>query len=559
MTLALAFRAEREELSAGEMAPLSPVSLAQASQDHVDEGKLPAELRQNPGVFLQAQMLVERFESSPTAISRLAAAALNAGHLNVAQNSARRALLLASKTGDVSSLLAAAKVLVTFGEFDSVEEALRKHRETLGYELAEVLAFQGRFAEALEFTQNDDRPATHALRGWLLLMLHRYAEAIHELRSSIRLGEVRVDVLTNLGYAYGALGARAKAVGATKQALHLSPADTTVGLNLAGLLSLSGNHSEALSVLELLREKRPSDLSVVQAAADILLQQEKEADALRELRRARDSVDARSTPVVQIAELRAKIAFVEWMVGRRPKSATLDRLRGELLRTDYLSLEIGYLIAHVLDSPSDVNQLETLYDGFRSHFEASDLLFLQARLAYLKADYDHLVEASKGWALNEPFDVSAHLLAVVVIGDLGEGYQAAAAFGLEALKRMPTITMLANNTAYVFALAGQPTEARKVLPADRSSPYVKATEALIKLVEGDVQGARAGYLKAAELAAKSNDPELAFLIGAREKLARIQLGIDPYDEEFVRELDSSDSERSRLLAAAARRFVANNN
>jgi Flp pilus assembly protein TadD len=542
-------------LSLNETTPVSPVSLFMSGAEEVREIKEDAELRQDPGVFLQAQALAERFSSSPAALARLASAALNAGHLNIAQTSAQRALASASKSNDLSSLLAAARILMSFGDVTPVEDALRKHRNSLSYEFAEVLAAQGRHAEALDVTEGDERPANHALRGWLLLKLYRFPEAIHELRTSVRFGESRVDALTNLGYAYGALGSRDKAIRATKEALYLAPADATVAVNLSTFLSLSGDPSTALSILRDVQARNPTDLSLVQAIAETLIQQERIQEALKELRRARDRSDLTTNSPLELAELRGRIVFVEWMLGRRNKANAVGPLENQLRESDYESLDLGYLTTYLLDRPEDISKLEALYQGLATRHDPSDLLFLEAKLAYFKGDFEKLLSASISWAENEPFHVSAQLLASVMIGDIGEGYEAAARFGMAALTRMPAVTMLANNTAYALALAGSPEDARKVLPSETSSPYVRATQALIELVEGNTEAAAAGYREAANLAEKEGDTELASLIRAREKVARLQLGLDRYDQTFVEELATSENHRARLLASVAKRIA----
>src|SRR3546814_2869959 len=45
-----------------------------------------------------------------------------------------------------------------------------------------------------------------ALEGWLLVQMQRYPEAIRAFRAALVQAPSSPDVLTNLGYAYGAVG-----------------------------------------------------------------------------------------------------------------------------------------------------------------------------------------------------------------------------------------------------------------------------------------------------------------------------------------------------------------
>src|SRR3546814_1340774 len=111
-----------------------------------------------------------------------------------------------------------------------------------------------------------------ALEGWLLVQMQRYPEAIRAFRAALVHAPSSPDVLTNLGYAYGAVGGLRKEIQATRSAVALAPSDRTAGLNLAAFLMGARNYTDAISTLSRLRDFHPDDLRLEFAIAEAMMQ-----------------------------------------------------------------------------------------------------------------------------------------------------------------------------------------------------------------------------------------------------------------------------------------------
>ena len=541
MGLALALDKEPELAAPTDLVSVPPLLVELAGPARDDAGYLST----NPGTFLQAVHLAERFPESATALSRLSAAALIEGDTDLAQASATSAIRFALTEGDEPALISAAQVLAILGHTDSAADAMRQIGGTgparLAY--AQVLAAQRDFEAALEAVGESEDIGARALRGWIRLEQGEYVEAIRELRGALAHGAPQVDVLTNLGYAYAALGEREKAYRSTRQALHLAPTSRVVALNLVAYQFAAGEFASALTSLLAIRKHYPEDIMLFAAVAEARLRLGDAKSALRELRSARDRLEKLDVSVRKRAEILANTAFMEWRLGKRSTENAVESIRKELLRCNFESLDIGRMLARLLTGISQLSQLETLYKGLADVHPRHALYELEAQLAFGRGEFGKALVAAKRWSREEPFDPAAAVTVTYLLSEVDGKYEESARFGEDALKRVPSSALLRNNVAFGWAMAGKPQRAMRLLSGVSEVPYTLATRGLVKLSMGDIAGGSADYERAASIAEKEKGAELATLIRLRRVLALLELGYEADEDprHLVEELNESDN------------------
>lgn len=468
-------------------------------------------------LLAQARLLAVRHPKSPAILARLAHTEMNSGNRAEAVEAALSAVRLSEESFDQSALAAAAVVLAALGEQEAGEQALRRaSRDAFPYLYALFAVERGEYRTALARLEGQEDPASLALRGWLLTSLGQYSAAIREFRQVVREGLSSPDLLINLGYAYGALGVRSKALKVTEMATYLSPSSRTAAFNLAGFRVTSGDLTGALDELRRIEQFHPSDLKIPFAMATAKLHCGDAEGAARVLTRVKSETRAWRASRRDRAELKANLAIIEYRLGRRDRAQVIETVRKALKDSEYQSLGIAKMLTSFYSRRSDANTLEKLHQTLLQLHDEADLYEIETRLAVLKAEFRRAVDLSVRWVGREPFDSDAALVATYLLTDVAQDYETAIRIGAEALKRIPDAKGVANNVAYALALAGRPKEARKflpkVFPTDKSRPFFVATEALIHLASGDVEGGSRGYEKAAAVAAEYGDEDLANLI-----------------------------------------------
>jgi tetratricopeptide (TPR) repeat protein len=467
------------------------------------------------GWLSQARALAEQHPDSPMAISRLAHAELVAGNEAVAGETARRALGLGLHAGDASAISSAAQVCLAVGDVEAIEADvdLLAAGRVPAVLLAQSAVMADMLDVALSRLVDQSDAAALSMRGYVLLRLHKYTEAIQSLRQAMRAGGPSPELLTNLGYAYGALGSLPKAIKATSQARTLSPASQTISFNLVSYLVRCGDHEAALAEVARLAGHHSRSPQIALARADIFASTGNNSRALTELRRARDTLRWEATSTVR-CELAANIAVLEWRSGSRPRTSAIDAVRKELLRCEYRSIGIARMLAGLFARASEAAQLETVYAGLVALYDPSTLIAVAAQIAFLRRDFKTALKLAKQWAEVEPFSTDAAQTVTFLLADFAADFSGAAEFGLGALRRNPNSAMLKNNVAYALAMSGRPQEARNLLPPGEN-PYYSATKALVEFKLGNRDAGVAGYRHALEQAVRDGDQTLAALIAAR--------------------------------------------
>lgn len=507
-------------------------------------------------IIAQAKRLAERHPKSPAVFARLAHAEMHAGHRDDAVQAALRTVALEADCPDQSALSAAAVVLAAAGEHQLAEEALHRARgHGYSYLYAAFVAERGEYRTALARLEGQDDPASLMLRGWLLICISDYAGAVRTLRRVIAQDAPSADLLVNLGYAYGALGARRKALRATEMATYLAPTDRTAGFNLAGFRSASGDFDGALRELHRIEQFHPDDLNIPFAIAAVRTRCGDVERAARELAQLQSEPRAWHADPQDRAQLKANLASLEFSLGRRDRSSAITAIRRALEATNHQSLRIAELLATFYVKKSDASALQELYQALLGIYGHTKLYGLETRLAMLKAQFPAAVAASRRWVEHDPFNSDAAAFATYLTAEFSRDYDEAVRIGVEALRRVPDAEMVANNVACALAMAGRPREARRFLPRGRKLPHIVATTALIELVSGDVEAGRRGYEEAAVLAEERGERDFAALVRFRAKLAMMQVGVlaelDPVElpERFA------DDPQFILLLQAARRSL----
>jgi tetratricopeptide (TPR) repeat protein len=482
---------------------------------------------QDPSVLSQAQGLVERFPGSGMARSRLAAAALHEGRRDIAGEEAASALTLAVDQSDMPAAVVAARVLAYCGRASEAVAALRpRAADFASLTFAELAAAAGDVPGALESLREDDDVASLAIRGWLWLSIGEFRNAVRDFRRAIRQGHARADILANLGYAYAALGLSDKGFAAARQATALSPHNRDVALSAIGHWVARGDNAAAEAALTEMHRSNPGDTQISLALAETKLRLEDIRGALRVLRRTRDIVGLSAPP--DKTDLLAAIALVEFKAGLRDRQGTAEELLRQLESSDFKSIPTARMLFGLLDRRGDIVRLKEIRDRLGEKLAEPQLHEFDARIAELVGDFIRALDEGFAWLKVDPFNPRPSALVGLLLTDFQADYEGAVKVGIESLKRLPGNVTLLNNVAYAFAMSGNARDARAYLPLPesvppRAQPFIVATEALISLVEGNIDKAKVGYERAANLAADS-DEELAYFIRLRYTIALVQFG-----------------------------------
>lgn len=519
--------------------PMGPPVPAGATTSFLDEpGPVTV-----PGYLAIARAHADTASTSPTALARLAQAELSAGGVDAAVSAATAVLDLAHSDADPSAEFAAVQVLRAagapqkardhIGEASGTDEVGRSFRARLAIEcgdlddaavlVADVTTFDGLF-----------------VKGWLAMQAAEYPRAIGVFRQATRVAGPMPDVLTNMGYAYAALGHLRHAISATRQAQALAPHKRMIAFNLVSFYLAVGEYEAAAEALVPLQRVFPDDVEIALASAHISLRANDRNGANKILQRARTSKSWATAPLVRRAELEANLALLRWFTGRHSLDAARKIVLNQLALTDYQSMPMASLLPALLPGFSDRGLLETLLTRLESRHNATSLLFLRVHHAILRQDAQAAVSLAVEWAQSDPFNPVAAGLAIQLLGDLAGELARAIELGRDAITRAPGDALLLNNLAYVLALNGQTREARAVLNKVTTpdvSPAVIATRGLIDLLSANIAAGIAGYERAGELAVEQGKEKLAQLAALNldvalrrvdpETLKRLEIEVAP--------------------------------
>jgi tetratricopeptide (TPR) repeat protein len=480
-----------------------------------------------PDFVLDARTLAQAHDDSPAALVKLAQAEQAIGDDEAAIAAARRALSLLGRTKDDAIAFAALQVLLGCGRSDLAAKAVSQieNAEVANLLQARLAIDDERLEDANELLGQLESPDAVAVNAWVQLELKNYEAAIRLFRRAIAKDGVNAPLLLDLGYAHAALGSRAKAIKVTRQAAALAPDNEAIGFNLVCFYVADRNLEAAKKELSRLRATHPTRLRFDLAEADLSLQAGNVNDAYATLRRARQSVLWAYAEPIELAELEANLAFVEWRLGQENQRGARRKVIEQLKRTDFRSLDIASMLPALLRM-EDADEADALYDALARVHSPENLLFLKTRVAMLHADFRRAAECAVEWAEEEVFNAHAAAVAIHLLADVLTDFDRAVAIGERALQVAGGTDELVNNLAYACALGGRFKEARDVLRESPSrSPYLLATEGLVEILSGNIERGVVLYESAYELALEQSfDPELPAMVRLNEALALHRAG-----------------------------------
>ena len=486
------------------------------------------------GLF-DARMLAERHPESPTALARLAAAEFAAGHRVSAERAATK--VLESDSFDAPALVVATHVLASLGEFADAERAVRKvHSSASNDEQRNAAAGIGARVslnfrppeEALGLLHDCDDPAGLTLRAWVLSKMGRPADAVRDLRASLKAQPDNPIAWHELSYAHTLLGSHTKALKASLTASHLAPADMTVVASLVALLVMKEQFTDAIRAIDRIASHRPDSLRLIRLQAAVQNQSGDTPGALRRLRRAmRTTAWTKAEPTErEELQLDARLSslFLKQAAGAQER-ATKEAVAA-LKRCGYRSLDIACFVADTTSSVSDLEVLERAYAELNGpHEEVSPLLGIESTIEYLRFDFDASTEAAVERARLQPCSETAQMRASYMLSMSAGDYEQAARICHNGIRLGLRGPGLRNNAAFALAMAGDTEAAERILPDTDEAPLSLATAGLISIVNGNVRDGEAMYDECATYMRAHGMGDNANQVEMHKQLARAVAGL----------------------------------
>jgi tetratricopeptide (TPR) repeat protein len=477
----------------------------------------------------QAQALADRNPTSLAARARLAHALLAAGYAAKARREAIRIVDDPLAHSDPPAVVASAIVLASTGDSERAEAALTLLGGRWYPHLYAQFAIERHdWESALVRLDSADDHASRSLRGWLLIQMHRYADAVRCFRSLMSDGGATPDVYLNLGYAYGALGSLRKAIQSTSAAQQLAPASRTAGFNLAAFSSATGDLDAALAALAVVRDHHPDELPVRLATASLYSRFGDLDRAARELRSASTSRAKWAAAPAERAALAADRVVVQHALSQVSTDVAFKRVLSIVKSTNYSQVGVARLLVGWLTSTAQAQVAAELVSELSLRHPATVLGAFRTRAAFLHRDFDRSLEEAERWSRDEPFDVAAVMMLTYLLIEYANNPTEAIRVGQRALTRMPAEVVVRNNVAYALALRGEYERAWRQLTQGNAleDPVCLATAGFIRLRSGRVDEGLDLYRRAIELADRSNANESADLLRHRGALEALRAGRD---------------------------------
>ncbi len=483
----------------------------------------------DPAFVVAARAFAEAHRDSPAAVVQLAQAEQAIGANDAAIAAAQRALSLIGRHHDDPVVFAALQVLLGCGRGDLAIKVLPRieNDEVRDLLRARLAIEEGRITEAAELLDHLKSPEALATQGWIQLELKNYPRAIRLFRQALLNDGSTAPVLMNLGYAYSAVGSLAKAIKVTKQAVALAPQDESIGFNLVSFYAAADDLDAARKELSRLREVHPTRLRFDLAEADLWVRAGNPSEAYKILRRARHSSLWAYAEAIELAELKANLAFVEWRLEKAPVADAAKAVLEQLERTEFRSLDIASMLPALLGNYQDAETVEKTYHALAQVHEEDRLLFLQTHLAIIRLEFERATELAVKWAETDIFNPHAAGVAVYLLADVSDGFDKALEIGNRALRVAGSTEELVNNFAYACALGGRLAAARALLRGQSDdSVFLTATEGLVEVLAGNAQRGMALYEKAHTLAEnEKGDRDLPTMVRLNQALALHRAGV----------------------------------
>ncbi len=471
---------------------------AKAFSDWVKSARQAAE---RAGAFAKASV------DSATAQARYAQAAWSAGMVEEATAAARSTLELIAKSPtrrDAPAAYVGLAVLLAAG-MAHVAEGMYKdmpRSRAIDVLMASALIDLGQDGRADDLLADSSLASAATLRGYLRLRRQDYTGAISHLRYAMRLNPQDADVPFLLSYAYAGLGSRKRAIRYARQASLLAPGRKDISLGLLEQLIGADDYEAALAEVRKIQCREvvePPDFLVVQARISMGLGKAKQALSI--LRRAREA--AKGDPVLT-AELQSNIAELRASLGETSNADALAVHRKAFQQAPG-SVPVASMLLDHLSSTKDAEEATKVLASLNSAgHDETELVPLAAQVAYLRGDFEECLRQATAWHTRDPKNPWAGSMAAMIRGQLLEDWSGAAELILETW-RITRGSWVANDAAYVLALARRPEEALAVLgDAERDDFVVRATRGLALMAAGRFESGLRCYREAAELADKTD-------------------------------------------------------
>ena len=480
-----------------------PAFDGQTIKDPVQERLHKYQVDEQKSILDQARLLAERHPSSPSAWARLSQALALQGQLDEALVAANQSLELAFNSVaveepqaddgslDHAAVFVATRVLISVGRSEEAEAWLLRSSSRAGMELflLAVLA-DARGDRDLALARLDGVISTDAaaFRGYLLIKLGRYGEAIRELRQAGGESATNPGLLVNLAYAYAGAGSLKKAIVAARQAATLAPKEEQFRVNLILYLTAAGEFVAADRELGRFRKAFGSTVAEHHLRAHLLFSEGRGVEAQREARRALRLIRAEPSNTLQ-AEAAVGSVLAEWHSGKIFRTDYVRALK-RIIRDSKgkLSLPLALLYCDGINSPSAVEEAVSMYQELSAGADATTLLPLEIRIDVMRGAFQQAHEKAKEWRRLAPLDPQAARMVLDIRCLALADFESAADLARDVIRAVPGFIGLGNTLAFPLGLAGYSEAAERVLAhlVDEDG-YSMATRGLILIQRGQVR------------------------------------------------------------------------
>lgn len=434
----------------------------------------------------------------------------------------------------VTATMASVQILARAAKHDLLVDLLGQlpNLESVVVASAASLVALNRLPEAVHTLSKVGSDQARALRGYVLAVSGRPAEAIAELRQ-IR-GTLPGDSVTtyNLAICFWRLGSSKKAISAARQTTLLAPSNVAGWIQLVSYLIAARQFEDAHAEIDRFRRGQlvvTPTIRMLEGA--VLVEDGHQTRGLTILRDAQ-MMAQRSNDSALLAHLGGMISVIEMQLGRKTK----DNVRKELLALISRNPSNSGLLSNFISlctSTTDAPALrQCLENADSSSVVPIVLARLSGRLAELELRFEDAFASARQWRQLDPSDDNASGWTLLLEGFV-TGDWAAAAVSARAFIRKPNVsTYLANNAAYTLALGGYtlalggyPREAMVALRRVSDHDFViKATEGLAKIANGHISEGLAAYRTAAGLADENADSSMRVAMTAHQGIGLRTLG-----------------------------------
>ncbi len=443
------------------------------------------------------------------------------GHIDEAIEAFQTALKFSKLHYAALAHLARARFLrMEFAEAGQLAAVLTANfsRDAVGPLLKGCIAARlGRVEEAIhELTVAvalDEKSALpHFLLGMVLLGIKRDREAIAHLREATRLDDRSPALQRGLGVAYASQGDSAKAIRALRTSLTLDRNSSETVHALGRVLMRSGDNEEAVQVLGDFISRNPGDRLGRELLAQAYKKQEQRREAVRHLLRALESLEGDQSPegTEERARLMNNIGAAWASFGSFDEAVKWYK---RALETSPHPVPFRNLFGVYAELQNTV-EAKRLLDRWLASFPEDEEARLRMAVRDCESGDRRGLEVLS--SLTESKEVGARAYAVrgCLLSEHFRSSAEAISVLEEGSRRFPEDTAIANNLAYVYLMEGIPSKARAVLESVKDedvaeSVHLTATWGLLLLWEGDIQGAREQYSRAAELAKETGRRNLS--------------------------------------------------